>query len=305
MAIGFSGMRTPAQRIAAIAGVGLALFAAAWHFWLSTPWTIRIPRDWKLVANYVGTETWADPKTGKFPDRDDLGAYERRLRVVDAVDWPHSVVLEDSYSVRDLNTDAITFEYVTRETVDPRSGAQIKAPHEGEIVVFPRGVEKRTYTMRTNYIKGVPLAFSGEEEIDGLPTYAFSYHGPGEYTEAYSGTPQYPGVKVPAGQEIRCADDQFYYRVWVEPETGWQVKLAEGCPSGDYFYDVATNEKLGAVDRFTGETAGDNLVRRIEQVYQERRRYRLAAVYFPGLLVTMSLGLLGWALFSVRKPAPR
>lgn len=299
----FSKGATRARRIAAAAGTVLALFAVVWHFWLSTPWTIRIPRDWKLVADYVGTQTFPDPKTGVLPDRDDLGTYRRALVVTDVSQWPNSVVLEDRYEVRDLKTKAITFQYVTRETVDPRTGAWSEGPHKGEIVVFPTGVEKRTYTMRSSFVKGVPLAFSGEEDIDGLRTFVFSYRGPAEYTESYAGTPEFPGVPVPAGQEIRCADDQFYYRVWVEPRTGAQVKLEEGCPSGDYLYDIATNRRFAAVDRFSGETSGDNLMRRVSEVYRARRAYMWAAVYFPVGLLALSVALLGWALFSRGAPA--
>ena len=300
MRSGFPGLRTSAQRISAIVGVALALLAAAWYFWLGTPWTIRIPRDWRLVTNYAGTESYADSTTGDFPEKDELDTYERSIHVINASDWPHSVVLQDRYAVRDLKTRAVTFEYVLQETVDPKTGAWAGPTHEGEIVVFPRDVEKRTYTMSSNYLKRIPLSFAGQQEIDGLPTYIFSYRGPAEYSEAYGGTAEFPGVRIPPGQEIRCADDQFYYRVWVEPRTGMQVKLEEGCLSGNYFYDIATNKRLAAVDKFSGVMAGEDLLRRVAEVYRARTKYTWAAIYFPALLLLSALALLGWAL-SPRK----
>ena len=89
-------------------------------------------------------------------------------------------------------------------------------------------------------------------------------------------------MKIPAGQEIRCADDQFYYRVWVEPLTGEQVKVEEGCLSGDFFYDKVTGKQGAAIDRWNGETSGVGLAARVTEVFHARRTYTWAALYLPG-----------------------
>jgi hypothetical protein len=279
-----------------IAGIAFAAFAGAWHFWLAPRWTMRIPHDWRLSARYLGTQTNADPKSGLVPVKDQFGTYDRQVRVVDARDWPHSVLLEDRYTVHDMNGGATLFDYTTHERVDPRTGAWSAGVHNSEIAVFPRNVQRQTYVMRSNYLEGVPLAFAGTDQIDGLDTYVFAYRGRGEYTNSYKGTAEVPGVPVEPGQEIRCADDQFYYRTWVEPRTGEQVKVEEGCPSGDFVYDIATNTRRAAVDRWNGVTAGGDLARRVSEVYNERRTFLWVSLYFPvGLLgisaVLVALGL--------------
>jgi hypothetical protein len=274
-----------------VAAIALAAFAAIWNFSIGPRWTRRVPRNAVFTTQYVGTQTNADPKTGIVPERDALSTYERIVLVKDAADWPRSVVLEDKYSVRNIETGAVDFEYNTTERIDPRTGALAEGPNRGEIVLFPRNVQQRTYTMRSNYIPGLPLKFSGVHEIGGLSTYLFTYQGPIEYAVVYAGTLQSPGIKVLPGQDIRCADEKFYYRIWVEPRTGTQVQVQEGCLSGDFVYDKATGNKVSAIDRWNGVTAGSDLASGITEIYNARRVY-LSALYFPVILLIGSLGTL-------------
>jgi hypothetical protein len=275
-----------------IAAITLVALAAVWRFALSPRWTFRIPRSAVYTTEYFGTDTNADPKTGVVPEQDILSTYERVIRVIDIADWPRSVLLRDRYTTHDLQTGAVGFEYVVDERIDPRTGAWSDGPHKGEIVFFPRNVEKRTYILRSNYVEGAPLTFSGVYEIGGLEVYLFSYRGRLELTASYAGSPASPGVKVLAGQEIRCADDQFYYRAWVEPRTGRIVQVEEGCPSGDFVYDKASGKEVAAVDRWTGVTSGTDLDTGISATYAERRRYMWAALYVPAILLGGSVGLL-------------
>ena len=275
-----------------VAAIVLGVLAAVWQFGLGLRWTRRLSRDAVFSTTYVGTQTNANPTTGVVPKEDDLSSYERSLRVTGAADWPRSVVLEDKYTVRDTRSGAVVYEYATNERVDPRTGAWADGPRKGDIVVFPRNVQKRTYTLGGNYVAGVPLKFAGAADVGGIDTYLFSYRGPLDLTAAFAGTAQFPGVQVLAGQEIRCADDQFYFRIWVEPLTGEQVKVEEGCLSGDFIYDKLTGKQLAAVDRWNGETTGAGLSARITEVFNARRRYTWAAIYIPGILVAGCLACL-------------
>jgi hypothetical protein len=273
------------------AAIALAAFAAVWHFSLGSRWTRRVPRDAVFTTQYVGTLTNADPKTGIVPERDALSTYERVIVVKDAADWPRSLILEDKYTARNIETGMVDFEYIATEHIDPETGALAEGPHKGEIVLFPRNVQQRNYRMRSNYIPGLLLKFSGVHEIGGLETYLFSYKGPVEYAAVFAGTPETPGIKLLPGQDIRCADDNFYYRIWVEPRTGTQVQIEEGCLSGDFVYDKATGNKVSAIDRWNGATAGSNLTSGLTEIYSARRVY-LSALYLPGILLIGSLAVL-------------
>lgn len=186
--------------------------------------------------------------------------------------------------IRDPATGAITWEYIYSAEVDPGTGEHLAPEYRGQYFVFPRHVEKRIYTLRYSYLKGLPLAFEKEDELDELHTYLFSYRGRVEYTESFAGTENYPGVPVKPGEEIKCADDRFVYRMWVEPLTGETVKIEEACYAGDYVYDVATGNRLRAVDRWGGTTAGDDVIERVNQVRDLRTRYLWATRWAPLLL---------------------
>lgn len=193
------------------------------------------------------------------------------------------------------------FEYTTRDTVDPRTGNHLAERYRGDVVVFPRDVQRQTYRLRGNYVTGIPVAFEREEEVDGVRTYLFSYRGRLESTASYTaGTGELAGLRAPPGQEVRCLDDQFYYRTWVEPRTGEQVRLEEGCPSGDYLHDIVTGRPVTALSRWSGVTAGDALIERIAEVRRLRWRYLWTSRYV--LLLLLGAGLTITVLGLGRRP---
>ncbi len=279
-------------------GIILLGLAALWPFGLSARWTQRIQPGWSWNSSFIGVATFPDPTTGTFPAKDAMSTTERRIAVVSVDQAAGAVMLEDRYIVKDPLTGQTTWEYVYRAPVDPQNGAHLDEKYRGDYFVFPREVEKKTYRLRYSYLKSVPVAFQREEQIEGITTYLFSYRGRGEYTEAYGGTADYPGTKVQPGQEIKCADDQFVFNVWVEPLTGEMLKVDESCTSGDYVFDIATGKPLTAIERWSGVTIGDDIIRRGEQIRSERTTYLWASRYLPvGLLIA---GLVSFGLGALR-----
>lgn len=277
---------------------GLLLFGltAVWQFALVPRLTERIPPGWSWKADFIGINSYADPETGKLPDKDAANIYERRIYLASETDRPRSVMLEDSNASLDPKTRKKTWEYIYRAQVDPQTGAHLQKEYLGDYYIFPRFVEKKTYKFRNNYIKGVPLAFQREEMVEGVQTYLFAYHGYGEYTESYAGTEDYPGLKVESGQEIRCDDDQFILKAWVEPVTGEILKLDEGCMSGDSFYETATGKRLGAVDRWAGDTVGDDVIERAKTISGERTKLLWTTHYIPSILLLAGLLCFGFVM---------
>jgi hypothetical protein len=292
-------MRRPNNSL--LAALLLIGAAAAWRFALARPWTQRLPAGWSASADYVGTMTYADSLTGRLPDRDPVSKYERSQRVSPDSSHPASIVIEDRLVIRDIETGKTTWEYTTQTVVDPQTGALQAEAYRGDIAVFPRGVHRTPYRLRANYVKGLPLTFEREENLDGLATYVFAYRGRGEYTESYAGSGEFPGIRIPPGYEIRCSDDQFYFRIWVEPITGEQVKLEEGCVSGDYFYNAATGRRAGAVSRWNGVTAGDALIERTAAVRSLRSKYLWLTRYGPGAILGLGVLLL---VLGIRRKTP-
>jgi len=262
-------------------GVVLLLVAASIKFIIAPQLTMRIPSGWSWQSKMVGIQAWADPETGKFPAKDELSLYERKIFIKDETGSPDSVILEDQYTIRDSKSNKIVWQYIYTAVVDPKTGKHLKKEFENDYYIFPQNVGKKTYSIRHNYIKGIPVSFVEELEMEGLNVFLFSYTGRGEYTESYIGTEEFPGVKVLSGQEIKCADDQFKLRFWVEPITGAIIKIDESCYSGDYIYDIASGKQLTAVDRWGGYTEGDDNLKRIEEISAKKFRFLFLSLYLP------------------------
>lgn len=290
------------RSVGVVVGGALIGLAAVWHFVLSERWTQRIPQRWEMVMRYSGSAVYPDPVTGAFPPSGRLSEWTRRTRVVNEDQRPHAVVIEDYLGQSQLGTNHLEWEYSTRAIVDPRTGERLEPAFRGQYALFPRNVEQRVYRIRSNYLKDTPVSFEQVDRIEGLELWVFRFHGRGEYTDSYRGSDKYAGESVAPGQEIKCADDQFFHRVWVEPVTGSVAKVEEGCPSGDYVYDISSGKRLRAVARWDGIMGGDQLIRRLDEVRDERARYLWTARYFPLLLLTAGVLALG---AGVRKPRQR
>lgn len=272
-----------------VLGIVLLIAAGLCRFVVAPRYTERIPPGWEWHAKFLGASSYPDEKTGQFPAKDPVNYYERLITIVDEKDRPHAVVLSDRYVIYDQESGKPSWEYITTAAVDPATGEHVAPEFAGSVALFPRDTEKKTYIIRSNYLKGIPVEFQHEEMIDGLATYVFSYRGRAEWTESYSGTPDYSGIKVEPGQEIRAGDDAFYLRLWVEPVTGGIVKWEEASPAGDWIYDIATGKKLTPVMRWSGGTAGDEVAHRHDRIRSQRRLILWLRDYLPLLLAAGSL----------------
>lgn len=289
------------HRLFSLLGLLMIGLAIMWYFLIIPGWQQRIPPGWTWDSELIGTGTSPDPATGQFPQRDTTGRYYRMITSTGGERDPHVVELEDHYIIRDAQSQQVSYEYIFRAAVNQQTGEHLDERYRGEYFVFPRNTQPITYRLRNSYLKGVPVSFQHLEAIEGVRVYKFGYKGRGEYSESYAGTDQYPGINVAPGQEIRCADDQFTFQVWVEPVTGEVLKVDESCYSGDYVYDIATNTQLGPVYRWAGITTGDDIIQRADQARRERQRYLWVTRYLPWLLLTG--GLLSLIAGLVRRRA--
>ncbi len=258
-------------------GCLLVLAGLIWHFALASRWTDRLRADWKWETHYVGAATFRQPGAANLPAKDSAVVYERASWVEREITPSREVLVRDRYTAVDAATGNKAMEVLSSARVDPKTGTHAAPEYRGDIYVFPRMVQKRTYSLRNNYLNGVKVSFQKEVDLYGLNTFLFSYRGRGEYTQAYAGSARNLGIKIEPGQEIRCADDQFSLNIWVEPETGEIVRIAEACPAGDYLYARGSSQPLAPLARWETITTGDTATRLSERVRAERARYRAAA----------------------------
>lgn len=265
-------------------GVLFLIASAVLRFIIAPDVALRIPTGWSWSTQMVGTQVWAD-SLGNFPKEVGTSIYTRSISITDESKRPNGITLEDKYTVNEPMTDKVIWQYIYSASVDPATGRHLTPEFRDEYYVFPSHAERTTYTIRTNYVKGVPMQFVGEETIGDLKVYVYAYVGRGEYTESYEGTPEFPGTKVEPGQEIKCKDDQFKFECWIEPITGELIKLEESCHSGDYVYDIATGKPLIALSQWGGMTAGDDVKNRVEMVSSKRSAILWSSLYGPLVLV--------------------
>jgi hypothetical protein len=285
-----------------ILGLSALLFIAAaalWTFTITPRWTQRLPPGWSWKSRSVATVRLPDPKTGSFATEAMAAPQVFEAEITDNSARPTAVKVRDRCTAYDAATDQVVWEYLFSATVDPESGRHLNPEFADNYFVFPRNVEKKTYKIRYSFLKGLPVAFQREEMVGGLNTYVFAYKGDLEVTDTYAGTPDFPGTKIDAGQEVRCSDDGFVFKAWVEPLTGEIIKLENSCYSGDYTYDIATGKKLKPLQSWGGVTAGDDVTTLVRSLERERSRMLWMTRYVPGLLLFAGLVSAGLLLTSV------
>lgn len=271
-----------------IGGVLIGL-AAVWYFWLGPSMNPRLSEGWEWKSQAIGTQAWADFETGQYPAEDFVNFYDRTMRVISAAEQPDRVIVEERSTTYEPDTREVTWEAIFSAPVDPKTGQHLQADYAGDYFVLPRNAEKTTYNMRFGSYQGLPFAFQREENIEGVETYVFYYKGHAEYTFTYASTEDYAGVDVEPGQEIKCKDDQLTVTIWVEPVSGEMVKFDEACSSGDSVFDIASGEELYAISRWTGVSAGDDVVERADSIRQRRARILWTTTYGPALLLIVGL----------------
>jgi hypothetical protein len=294
-----------------ILGLSALLFiatAALWTFTIAPKWTQRLPPNWSWKSRSVGTVRLPDPKTGRFATETTAAPWVFEAVITDDTSRPTAVKVRDRYTAYDAATDQVVWEYLLSASVDPETGKHLKPEYRDEYFVFPRNVEKKTYKIRYSFLKGLPLTFQREELVGDLNSYVFAYKGDLEVTDTYAGTPDFPGTKIDAGQEVRCSDNGFVFKVWVEPVTGEIIKLENSCYSGDYTYDIATGKKLEPIQSWGGVTSGDDVTAHVRSLEGERSRMLWVTRYVPELLLFAGLasaGLLLTSMFARRRRAVR
>ena len=243
-----------------VGGLLILAFVKFRSSFLQTP---RLVSNFSEIFQFEGMVTFADPQTGLLPVMNSPAVYQRVFHVLPQASGQ---ALEDLVL---LGGKKITRVIWKPGSIDFKNGQHLQSGFDKDYYRFPRHTEKKTYVLRYSYLKGIPLQFMREEDLGGMKTYLFSYQGKAEWTELYQGTEDFPGVPVAPGQEIRCSDDAFYYRAWVEPRTGDMVKIEEGCPSGDALYDKSTGKLLAFIVRWCRKTTDADVHARLEKIKQQ------------------------------------
>lgn len=108
-------------------------------------------------------------------------------------------------------------------SVDNGEGAQ-PVQLQGQVFLFPFGVEKKTYPVfNTDTRKAYDATFAGEDEVNGLHVYKFTQKIPPTVTDTLSAPASVLGMKGTGDIQVNRVYDGVN-TFWVEPTTGVPVK---------------------------------------------------------------------------------
>jgi hypothetical protein len=268
------------KRVSMILGILLLIFAGLWYFVLRNNFNQRFPSGWEWTVNTLGQTSFADEATGAFPEDTSLAndPPTKTERVVTAEAAAGGLAhITDNYRQSDPLTGAITWEFTYDATVNATTG---QYPDSEDYYFLPQNLSKQNYTIRNTTYSGIEVVFQGEEVINGINTYLFTYQGDLDNTLAYS------YITLEEGQKVTCFDFELNY--WVEPNTGEIVKYREWC-EGDWVVD-AQGERVYAISRWGGETDGADLIRQASVVQAALFRHQAINLYIP--LAAAVLGLI-------------
>ncbi len=261
----------------------------------------RFPAGWTWEVDSVGTAFYTDetnPDLPTHPMSDDPINLVKRTFSVKERNADGTLVLEDNYKTIDVITGVVTWEFSYNPVVDAKTGAYTDPAFVGQYPLFPRNVQKISYTLSNASLLHLPVNFTGEDTISGIPTYVFEYQGTLETTAAY------PNIALEPEQIIQCVG--LSVRYFVEPITGEIVQISESC-EGEWIVDTATNKQITPVGRWVSESKGEDLIRRVDKVQMMITSYQLMNTYLPLLLGGLGSVLVGlgiWANMN-RKTAPK
>jgi hypothetical protein len=279
------------RRLLLLAGLLLIVGAGLWKFAFAPRYEVRFPIGWRWSLSTVGTNLYADEKTGqfpenrKFPDDDDISVSDRVITATSntAANAVNAVNLDDHYTAKDPTTGAVTWDFTYQAVVDPVTGKYKEDQYKNDYFLFPRSVAKTTYNIRNTSYPGLPVKFIQENVIEGLLTYEFAYTG------SYNNRAAYPDQKLADGQDILCTALDLHY--WVEPVTGEVVKYTEAC-NADAVVNAATSKPSNYISRWSGVVQSNDIASRVAEVTGLRNNLMLMTTYLPLILAVAGVILL-------------
>lgn len=276
------------NKLTLLLGILLLVGAGVWYFLITPQSENRFDEDW--TWNYDIDGSYAE-----FPEGSDETIYETPVSEYDyqsasvykvSINTDRSsdeeFVIESYYADLDPVTEEEVYSYTTEYRVDPETGKYLSDELSEYYYMFPRNVEKKSYTLYDDYYGVMTFEYVDEETIGDLTVYNFLHSDDMLDETATYIENEYIAADTEVG--IACQDIEVHY--WVEPVTGEVLKLEENCPR-EYYFTLETGEDAGPYGRWKYVSSGDDLQRRADEIKSELNSYRWQTVYIPlGLFIS-------------------
>ena len=98
------------KKILIAAGFSFLVLTAVWQLALVPRLTGRIPTGWTWKAEFIGSNNYPDPETGKLLEKATTSIYRRQMFVESEADRPRSIIVADTYFTLDPATGKKVWE---------------------------------------------------------------------------------------------------------------------------------------------------------------------------------------------------
>ncbi|TWD83716.1 DUF3068 family protein [Kribbella amoyensis] len=178
-----------------------------------------------------------DSKDYKFPDDTTKDAAKTELAPLSFVQERVVLDAHTGEAVRwnpsdpgDNSGEYITTTLKPEDRLKPEEGSPFFQGHEGLVLKFPFGTEKKTYKFwDTTTRKAYPISFKREAELNGLKVYVFEQDVPKQ--DLPQAKPLLVPGKLVGEQGLDSVEVQRSYQntrtLWIEPVTGAIIKGQE------------------------------------------------------------------------------
>jgi hypothetical protein len=188
------------------------------------------------------------------------------------------------------------------DRLKPNPNSEFFKGHEGLVLKFPFGTEKKTYRyFDTTLKKALPAEFKGEETVEGVKVYRFEQRiAPTKLASIVA-----PGRIVGQPNEPLVPVEQMYSNertLWVEPRSGVIVNGREKQLQTLDAADGSTTAVFEATLAFTPETRRDSA----KTAADGGSKAQLLGTTAPIVLLVLGLvlSILGFLLLLRRRPVP-
>nr|WP_275402478.1 DUF3068 domain-containing protein [Streptomyces sp. SID13031] len=206
---------------------------------------------------------------------------------------------------------ATSLDKSARQTAS-NGGSEYFKKHEGLVLKFPFGTEKKTYQFwDTTTRKAYPINYKAEDNLYGLKVYVFEQEVPKQNLKQATQL-ELPGTLVGESSPAAVKVDRAYQNtrtLWIEPITGAIIKGQEKQHAG---LEINGEERLVATDvtiAYDDATVKKNVLGAKENGIQEGgykdKAAQLHLIGFWVPLISLIIGLLLLALVAALHLRPR
>ncbi|HTE57939.1 MAG TPA: porin PorA family protein [Verrucomicrobiae bacterium] len=258
--------------------VGIVLMASSVALlWVDAVRQPYIPAGFSYSADVVGTDSYYDLVNQRFSGE----RYSQvQLSYVSAGEDKGVATIQNVLRAVTITGDPVAIISQQRN-INRSSGKSLEQadPSKPEYLFAPRNLKKgQPFTFRhVTYDAPAVMHYTGQEELFGLTVYHYEtqYETVGRLEQKNTAT-----GTLPPGQGMEY---EPRVQVWVEPVSGWLVKLNDDTTT--YTYDKESGKRLQVFNHFVSQFTDESVKQHVDYAKSLKRQQVFARQTGPVLLI--------------------